>query len=474
MFFGGIPGPASSNNNNNSGLPKKSYSVTSWKPGNTLRTATTAGSNNAYLWNMPSSGSAAAAAKEDETKKSPENTPKTASNSARDNVFRDKEEEEEDDDDDDPDDDYSLIPTKIPTTESPTWELGNHFDQFLNQCAIQSFLFLLKTCRDPQTVLWLEAFTQPAITHSRNRLAQQERQTLHLGGSANSKLLSYHGLAAMNTTAFASWDAYFRQLLDQPVEHQTVESWQAHIPAYDLEINPASLCTRLLSVREQVAREFARDLSVLASSPKEQEGRIITGSGATLLFLEPFEDGESAPSPLRKGNFDLLVLLVTQESIHRVLMMANTGTTPANIVTVDNEEDDECPVTILSRSNRNFLSNFYLQRLVSHFTGRQPYGRADQFLQELLASAPSSTMIVDSNNDDDNNDDDDPCRVDPTQIAQHILDMRHVVAREWKAEAERVPESHTDLKRLQLDRLLESYNQSNNSSNDDDNETPFQ
>jgi len=459
MAFGGIPGPASSSN---SGPAKKNYSVTSWKPGNTLRTASTAGSNNSYLWEMPSSSSSAK--KTNETFPSFEST--SESSSAMDDLFKDAEEEEEDSEDD-----FSLIPTKIPTENSPTWELGNSFDHFLNQCAIQSFLFLLKTCRDPQTLLWLEHFTAPAITASRNRLAVQERQAIRMGGSANSKLLSYHGLAAMNTTAFPTWDSYFRQLLDLPTERHIIDSWQAHIPSYELEIQPVSLCTRLMSVREQIAREFTKDLSVLANmggqtlqtywrgirdmgdEPRQsqQEGR--TSGTATLLFLEfaPEFDGDVAPSPLRKGNFDLLVLLATQESIHRLLMM--TGDDAA--VHKDDPVGDECPLNIMSRSNRNFLSNFYLQRLVSHFTGRQRYGRADQFLQELLLSTPS-VMVSDY---DDNNDDSDDtsCLVDPTRIAEQILEMRQVVAREWQAQAASVPELHVDLKRLQLDRLMESY-----------------
>ena len=56
-MFGGIPGPSPSSDPNKNN--KKSYSMSKWKPGSTLRTATTAGSNNSYLWNMPSSSAAA-------------------------------------------------------------------------------------------------------------------------------------------------------------------------------------------------------------------------------------------------------------------------------------------------------------------------------------------------------------------------------------------------------------------------------
>jgi len=176
---------------------------------------------------------------------------------------------------------------------------------------------------------------------------------------------------------------------------------------------------------------------------------------------------------LRKGNFDLLVLLATQESIHRVLMMKDSDTKNAKKsedYDDDDDDDEECPISVMSRSNRQFLSNFYLQRLVSHFTGRQPYGRADQFLQELLRSTPSMVMASDetaataksssSSNDEEENAI--SCLVDPTRIAEQILEMRQVVAREWAARAAQVPERHMDLKRLQLNHLLDSRKSSNN------------
>lgn len=480
-MFGGIPRRSTTEN-----TPKKSYSVSKWQPGDTMRTATTAGSNNSYLWNMPHHSTSNGTMKKLSLivpQKNEDVSPAEASHSS---TFQ----EEQDDESDDEEDDYSLIPTRIPTQDSPFWALGNDFDHFINQCTMQTFLFLLKTCRDPQTLLWLENFAQPAISKSRNRLAMVERQVLPIAGSANSKLLSYHGLAAMNTTAFPHWDSLYRQLLEQPIENYIIESWQPQVPSYELEINPVSLCHRLLSVREQIACEFQRDLTVLAGMGVEtidqywrqvrqsngtttdttrspsNEDRIV--ASATLLFLEwsPETGSDYSPSPLRKGNFDLLVLLATQESIHRILMMkATKADRGQDILLEDENEKDECWIDDMSSGNRQFLSNFYLQRLVTHFTGRQPYGRANQFLQELLQSTPSmliadpnttaakikATILSPS------------CLVDPTRIAEQIIEMRSTVAMEWANHAENVPIMHTDLKRIQLNLLMQRKEMEDNS-----------
>jgi hypothetical protein len=372
------------------------------------------------------------------------------------------------DEDDDDDDDFLVIATKIPTKDSPSWQLGNSFDQFLNQCSIQSFMFLLKTCRDPQTVLWIESFTQPVIDTS--TVVRPANATVPTGGSGNSKLLSYHGLAAMNTTAFPTWNSYFRELLEQPQELYLIESWQAHIPSYEMEIKPASLCTRMISVREQIAREFIRDLTVLSNMGGQTlqtywqgirdsgvaADPLRSGAAGSLLFLEadPNDDSDYAPSPLRNGNFDLLVLLATQESIHRVLN-SNSGTGSDASGANNNESDAKQVNEPMSRNNRQFLSNFYLNRLISHFTGRQQYGRADQFLQELLLSTP---ILVQSSADDvQKGDDASSSLVDPTWIAEQILKVRQQVAIDWAQQAASVPELHMEIKRLQLDLLLKSY-----------------
>lgn len=370
------------------------------------------------------------------------------------------------DDFDDEEDDFLVIPTKIPTKESLSWEIGNSFDQFLNQCTIQSFMFLLKTCRDPQTVIWIEKFTQPTIDTSRST-AMPTNATLPTGGSGKSKLLGYHGLAAMNTTAFPTWDSYFRLLLEQPQEFYIVESTQAHVPSYEMEVNPASLCSRMISVREQIAREFVKDLTVLSTmggltmqtywqrvrDAAADHDSLRSGYAGSLLFLEadPGDDSDYMPSPLRKGNYDLLVLLATQESIHRVLNPAGESSHEDTVNVVNSEP--------MAQSDRQFLSNFYLNRLVSHFTGGQRYGRAEQFLQELLLSTPGVVTAYEEKVQEDgvaSSSSSSPL-VDPTRIAEQILHARQNVALEWARRAAGVAELHMEIKRVQLNLLLKSY-----------------
>lgn len=334
---------------------------------------------------------------------------------------------------DDVEGDFLYIATKFPTADSPRWEMGNDFDQFLNQRTAQTFLFLLESCRDPHTVVYIENLSQPILSAE-----SQLPEGLPMGGKGSSKFLNYHGLAAMNTTAFPTWESYYRTLLEQPMEQYLIESDLAHIPSYEMEVNPASLCTRMISVREQIAAELVRDLKVLAhmgddfmmaywDGVKNGDGDPFrTGVSAHLLFL----DAEHAynPSALRKGNFDLVSLMATQESIHRIL---------------NNPRDEET----LSRSNRQYLSNFYLHRLVSHFSNRQPYGRSTYFLLELLQSTPVVSMTADS-------------IVDPIRITEQLLATRSEVALEWRERAKAVPDLHVEIKRLQLNLLMKSYDTS--------------
>jgi hypothetical protein len=70
-------------------------------------------------------------------------------------------------------------------------------------------------------------------------------------------------------------------------------------------------------------------------------------------------------SPYRKGNFDLLLLLATQESIHRVL---------------NSYKKDE---TIRSETREWFL-DFYKDNVNEYFDGHQTYARSEDFLEEML------------------------------------------------------------------------------------------
>ncbi len=315
-----------------------------------------------------------------------------------------------------------------------SWILPNTFEMFLNQCTIQSFLFLLKSLRDPQTVMWLEEFTQPdtRVTVTPEPSFSQDNKL----GSFSSKLLVYHGLAALNTTRFPTWDSYFVRLLEQPVQSYLVESDLPHAPDYHLDIEPARLCSRIISVREQIAREFVKDLDAISSmgwrmldsyweearSPAAIDNRAAKVARErrqqNFLFLElnPDEESDYQPSPLRKGNFDLLCNLVTQESIHRIL----------------NEQP-----------GHHYLRRFYVDR-IHYFVGNQQYGRADSFLKELLQDVPTFERASEGT----------VLLTDPTCLAETILNMRDDVIREWKSLAAAGPDKHMTIRRLQLDLMF--------------------
>jgi len=405
------------------------------------------------------------------------------------------------------------------------WTLENDFETFLNQCSIQTFVFLLRGLRDPQTVLWVENFTQPssAVVKQTRRPAESdsgstapdsnnsttisedaddvpidsdagtEDAPASTAGNDNSldeyaekagwveqsRLLQYHGLHAINTTLFPSWDTYFGLLLQQPSETIRVLSKSPYVPDYELDINPPSLCSRLISVREQIAREFANDLGVIASMGgntlesyweklRQQRGKKDDKGGESdgemprissddfrlqrenLLFLDySLNDGNDyAPSPLRKGNFDLLVLLATQEGIHRVLNGDDFDQGDGK------EKATRGADAVLQRiAAKRFLRTFYEDRVSSHFSGKQRYGRADDFLEELLAEAPR-TVTVPSFPEEDSSEDPITCLIDPNRIATRVLEERSNAALEWQEIAKDVPQLHTQIKRMQLNLLM--------------------
>ena len=127
---------------------------------------------------------------------------------------------------------------------------------------------------------------------------------------------------------------------------------------------------------------------------------------------------KSASSPFRRGSFDLLQLLSLQEAIHRVLREY-----------MSLEEDKEVSF--------QFLREFYIQRLSSHFDGYQQYYRADDFLEELLLTMPSVKTS-----------DDHMEFTDPVSIAKDIISERSEVLMDWKDDMVRVADDHIELRKV--------------------------
>jgi hypothetical protein len=303
---------------------------------------------------------------------------------------------------------------EIPAASAPrngSWQLYNSFEHFLNQCAIQSLLFHMVSLKDRYTAIWLEDFTQPII-HSRTEEGKGRDKLLSNMATAwndamsetrpmerSIQLLTYHGLGAINTTLFTTWDSIFHALLQQPKVEYVIESTRPSgmIPTYTLDIVPASLCNRILSVREQIAREFVNDLDVIAEQSLTVMDKYRTDSNEKLerihqYFLEMSVHEDYKPSPLRKGNFDLLLSMTTQEAIHRILNQWCVNN-PYNNYKQHEEHWGDYPTQMASVQ---FLRNFYTQRIGTHFTGSNYYGRADDFLDELLQTSPRVMQLQDS------------------------------------------------------------------------------
>jgi hypothetical protein len=163
---------------------------------------------------------------------------------------------------------------------------------------------------------------------------------------------------------------------------------------------------------------------------------------ANLLFLESSVGAQAdySPSPLRKGNFDLLCLLATQEAIHRVLNSASRKARSSP-----------------ERGSNQFLQDFYVTRILSHFSGDQPWGRSDDFLEELLFCPPRMITI----NDEDKKKEEEELTkdttylVDPVKVAETILNEREKVAMEWAAElTEQAKRDHMALQKLILAKVM--------------------
>uniref|UniRef100_A0A7S2UGR7 Uncharacterized protein n=1 Tax=Attheya septentrionalis TaxID=420275 RepID=A0A7S2UGR7_9STRA len=343
----------------------------------------------------------------------------------------------------------------------------NDFRTFLNQCSLQSFMFLLATTRDLHTVRWLDRFTKPVLRFRPTGMDESDalfNLDFEDGSSyeykedqkVSSRLLQYHGLSALNTTLFPTWESYYLDLLEQEPIVLLIESNNPATPfkSFEIDIEPPRLCSRMLSVREQIAREWVRDLDVIGSmgmqvfqsywenlptgSQKDENRR--GGSTPTkaferqnLVFLElsPDPDSDYMPSPLRKGNFDLLILMSTEESVRRV---CGKGI-------IVRSDDGESTIDTVST---NYLKRFYEERIMSHFRGPKKYGRADDFIEELMLSPSMMTTDGDSVTG----------FIDPIKITEVVMQQREVVALEWKAIAEGSPTEHTEIRKLQLNKMM--------------------
>jgi len=228
---------------------------------------------------------------------------------------------------------------------------------------------------------------------------------------------------------------------------------------FEIDIEPVSLVSRILSVREQLANEWVADLETLRATneailksyhgnqmatrdeecivSQDESDEDMKTSGDECMSLESLyaKQGrkafdrtgifllenaivreEGSCSPFRKSNFDLLCLLSTQESVHRMLREYQ-------------QSGDR-------RESFEWLREFYVDRVDTHFDGAQPYGRSEDFLEELLLSNLSMKQEAGS-----------VSIVDPLRIAEELIQTRSLVALDWKEYMRSVPQDHMDIRR---------------------------
>jgi hypothetical protein len=316
----------------------------------------------------------------------------------------------------------------------------------LTQRAIQSFMFLLTTVRDPHSVKWIEDFLD-----TQNQL-------------------DFHGTGAGYLERFGgSWDAPLLAMAQEPKNVIIVRAkrsgaghrgWSRNNPylperfvEFEIDVDPVSLASRILSVREQIAREWVTDLDILSDANSqildsyfakakggrqseqrqddddadntEQLGAPLAAFDRTAVNILNNHMGFNvgASSPFRKGNFDLLYNLCTQAAVHRVLRDLGQ----------QQEEAAFC-----------WLRDFYIHRVAEFFDGDQRYGRADDFMEELLLTSPS--VVYTGTKDRKQM----ASLADPMGLAERIIEGRREVVAEWKETMKQVPDEHASGIRIVL------------------------
>ena len=174
-----------------------------------------------------------------------------------------------------------------------------------------------------------------------------------------------------------------------------------------------------------------------------EEASIVFDRTATNLINDKSRFATKASSPFRRANFDLLYTLCTQASIHRILRREH------NIMIEAGEEEMD--------ANFAFFKDFYTDRAADFFDGDLNYGRADDFLDELLQCTPAVMSTKDGK----------VGFIDPQGTAEKIIRMRNKVALEWKELMRQVPDDHIRVRQAVLSKQVKRSEDSNTEVHDD-------
>ena len=355
---------------------------------------------------------------------------------------------------------------------------------FLSQRSFQSFMTLLTELKDPHTSDWIERFLDA------------------------SSLLDYHGTGAFNMTRFESWDSYYLEMAKQPKEIVIVQTLrnsarsfrggsknnpflnqEKHHVEVQIDINPSSLVPRVLSVREQIAREMVGDFEILINFNDNSKLNQVEYSICcddiqillTLLLINPNAVFSSLwyhyhiiilyhiiicrsviPSyeykVKHKGNYKVDTVFdrsTAMIALTSKMAMDTFAPNPLRKTTFDlllllalqesihrvlreyRDSGDEIEKAV----SFEWLREYYTDRVDDYFDGFQYLGRAEDFIEELLL-VPPSVINIDGGTR--------TAVVDTQKIASDLVEMRSLVFLDWRDIIQRVPEEHVALRQCVL------------------------
>jgi hypothetical protein len=408
----------------------------------------------------------------------------------------------------------------------------------LTQRAIQSFLYLLESCRDPHSGKWIEEFLQtPGLLNYHGmgaayiidpRFTTTTRTTTTSGSSSSYSWVDGPLLSMLqqNKTEIivsakrrgrghGGWSKQNPYLEDRYVE-------------FTIDIDPIRLTNRILSVREQIAKEWIHDLNSISTTTtttatnnttttttttttqslmksysnyydyyhhhteqqqqqqgtqqqgtqqqqEQQQVRLERTSLESILNNQTsFVQTGASSSPFRKGNLDLLYNLCTQASIHR-LLQSMKDQVETNEKGNNNRSNQQQQQEQQQRTTTTYewFRDFYSTRVATYFDGDLPYGRADDFVQALLQSSPSSSVVMTPSSSSSlsslssssfmsgsgTNTTNMVGWIDhPLALVEQIIELRNIIVQEWKIIMEEVPHDHaTGIRLAVLERQMMTW-----------------
>jgi hypothetical protein len=183
-----------------------------------------------------------------------------------------------------------------------------------------------------------------------------------------------------------------------------------------------SYSRKMIQARNEERENSTRDRG---DQLQESAETVFDRDAAVQLFRDNISLEPLTSSPLRRGTFDLTLLLSMQESIHTVLRKYQAMGESKEV-------------------SFEFLRDFYFSKLHTHFDGSVSYGRADDFFAQLLITPPMLKQCTDGKTG----------LIDPLSIAEEIIKTRSSVLRDWIDISENIPREHIAIRKVLLSNQL--------------------